>query len=127
MSTNRFLLIKALGHSIWSDVDHVICQLFAAELTGRTPVVYWGMESMYSASLNTNSFELFFQPVSDLTVEDVVRTEYTYYPPTWRYENVMAEDTDRLKMEFRDLKSMMNSDANVVVSDTYYPIVSMMP
>ena len=127
MSTNRFLLIKALGHSIWSDVDHAICQIYAAELTGRTPVVYWGMESMYSTSLSTNSFETFFEPVSEFTVEDAIRPEYSYYPPVWKYANVMADDTDKLKMEYRDLKGMMNSDANVVVSDVYYPIRAMMP
>ncbi|HHV31492.1 O-fucosyltransferase family protein [Caproiciproducens sp. LBM24188] len=127
MPNNRFLLIKALGHSIWSDVDHAICQIYAAELTGRTPVVYWGMESMYSASLNTNSFELFFEPVSEYTVDDVVRTEFTYYPSVWRYSNVLADDTDKLKMQDRDLKSMMTSDANVLVSDVYYPLRSIIP
>jgi len=82
MPTNRFLFIKAIGHSIWADVDHVICQVFAAELTNRVPVVYWGMESMYSASMNDNSFKLFFEPVSDYSVEDVVQPEFTYFPPT---------------------------------------------
>lgn len=127
MSTNRFLLIKALGHSIWSDVDHAICQIFAAKLTNRIPVVYWGMESIYSASMDTNSFELFFEPVSNFTVDDAVRKEYSYYPSTWSYENVMAEDTDRLKMECRNLKSMMDSDADVVISDIYYPLQAMLP
>jgi hypothetical protein len=127
MLTNRFLLIKALGHSIWSDVDHVICQIYAAELTGRTPVAYWGMESMYSASMNTNSFTLFFEPVSEFTLDDVIRTDYSYFPPVWKYENVMADDTEKLKMESRDLKSLMNSDANVVVSDVYYPLRAIMP
>lgn len=127
MSTNRFLLIKAIGKSIWADVDHVICQLLAAELTGRAPVVYWGMESMYTTALENNSFEAFFEPVSDCTVDDVVRTEYSYYPPTWKYGNVLAEDVDKLRMEHRDLKDMMNSDANVVVSDIYYPLRAIMP
>lgn len=127
MPTNKFLLIKALGRSIWTDVDHVICQIYAAELTGRTPVVYWGMESMYSTSIDTNSFEVFFEPVSEYTVDDVIRPEFTYYPSVWKYENVMAEDTDRLKMEERDLKSMMESDANVVVSDVYYPLRALLP
>jgi len=127
MSTNRFLLIKSLGRSIWADVDHVMIQILAAELTNRIPVVYWGTESLYSESISTNAFELFFEPVSPYTVHSVVRPEYTYYPPVWTYENVMAEDTDRLKMEFRDLKSMMRSNANVVVSDVYSPIWALTP
>lgn len=127
MSTNRFLLIKALGSSLWGEVDHVICQILAAELTNRIPVVYWGMESLYSGSLTTNGYELFFEPVSKYTFHDMVRKEYTYYPPVWKFENVLAEDTDRLRMENRDIKSMMKSDENVVVSDIYYPIRAFLP
>lgn len=126
MSINRFLLIKALGTSIWSDVDHVICQIFAAELTNRIPIVYWGMESLYSGSINTNAYELFFEPVSKYTVHDITRKEYTFYPLIWKYENLLAEDSDRLKMEHRDLNSIMKSDANVVVSDVYYPLRALM-
>ncbi len=127
MSTNKFLLIKALGNSLWGDVDHVMCQIFAAELTGRIPVVYWGMESLYSESLTTNAFEFFFEPVSQYTFHDVISKEYTYYPTVWKFENVLAEDTDRLRMENRDLKSLMKSDANVVVSDIYYPLRAFLP
>ncbi len=127
MPTERFLFIKAIGHSIWADVDHVLCQVFAAELTGRVPVVYWGMESMYSAAMDVNSFNLFFEPVSSCTVEDAVKPEFTYFPPTWEYGNVLAEDTDRLKMEDRSLKEQMESSANVVVSDVYYPLRAMLP
>jgi len=127
MSINRFLLIKALGNSFWADVDHVICQIFAAELTNRIPVAYWGMESLYSESINTNSYELFFEPVSKYTVHDIVRKEYTFYPTVWKFENLLAEDSDRFKMENRDLKSLMKSDADVVVSDIYYPLRAMLP
>jgi len=126
MQTNRYLLIKALGKSIWADVDHVMCQILAAELTNRIPVVYWGMESLYSESISTNAYELFFEPVSNLTIHDIARPGYTFYPPAWNSGNIFAEDTDRYKMEYRDLKSLMKSDANVVVSDIYYPLSSIL-
>ncbi len=127
MPTERFLLIKAIGHSVWADVDHAICQIFAAELTDRVPVVYWGMESMYSASISTNSFETFFEPVSNYTIEDVVRPEFSYFPPVWKFKNVIADNTDKLRMENRGLKEMMGSNADVLVSDIYYPISAMLP
>ena len=127
MSTNKFLLIKALGNSLWGEVDHVMCQILAAELTGRIPVVYWGMESLYSESITTNAYEFFFEPVSQYTFHDVISKEYTYFPTVWKYENLLAEDTDRLRMENRDLKSLMKSDANVVVSDIYYPLRAFLP
>ena len=126
MLTNRYLLIKSLGKSIWADVDHVMCQILAAELTNRTPVVYWGMESLYSESISTNAFELFFEPISNLTVHDIVHPGLTFYPPVWNSKNILAEDTDRFKIEGRDLKSLMMSDANIVVSDIYYPLSSIL-
>lgn len=126
MQMNRYLLIKSLGKSIWADVDHVMCQLLAAELTNRIPVVYWGIESLYSESIATNAFEFFFEPVSALTVNDIVRPGYSFYPPTWNIEKILAEDSDRFKMEYRDLKSLMKSDANIVVSDIYYPLSSIL-
>jgi len=103
-----------------------MCQLLAAELTNRIPVVYWGMESLYSESIATNAFELFFEPVSGFTVHDIIRPGYSYYPPTWNSDKILAEDSDRLKMEYRDLKSLMKSDANIVVSDIYYPLSSIL-
>lgn len=127
MPTKRFLLIKAIGHSIWADVDHVICQIFAAELTGRVPVVYWGIESMYSVSMNSNSFESFFEPVSGYSIEDVIQPEASYYPPSWNFQNALADDTDKLRMDHRDLKGMMESNADVLISDIYYPISAMLP
>ncbi len=127
MPNNRFLLIKSLGTSLWSEVDHVMCQIFAAEITNRTPVVYWGMESLYSEALTASSFELFFEPISAVNVHELTRKEYTFYPPVWNFGNLLAEDSDKLKMENRDLKSLMKSDANIVVSDVYYPIRSMLP
>src|SRR5690606_33540719 len=101
MQTNRYLLIKSLGKSIWADVDHVMCQILAAELTNRIPVVYWGMESLYSESISTNAYEFFFEPVSAVTIHDIVRPGYTFFPPSWNPENIYTEDTDRLKMENR--------------------------
>ncbi|NLG88790.1 MAG: hypothetical protein GX494_06165 [Clostridiaceae bacterium] len=126
MQMNRYLLIKSLGKSIWADVDHVMCQLLAAELTNRIPIVYWGMESLYCESIATNAYELFFEPVSGFTINEIIRPGYSFYPPTWNSENIFAEDSDRFKMEYRDLKSLMKSEANIVVSDIYYPLSSIM-
>lgn len=127
MSNDRFLLIKSLGTSIWADVDHVICQIFAAELTNRIPVIYWGMESQYSESINTNAYELFFEPINKYTVHDLTRKDYTFFPLVWRFENLLAEDSERLKLENRDLNSLMRNNANVVVSDVYYPMRAFLP
>lgn len=127
MPNERFMLIKSWGCGFWSDVDHVMGQLLAAELTNRIPVIYWGTNSLYAESFKTNAFELYFEPVSSYSIYDVINPEYTYYPPVWKFDNVMIEDLDKIAWKYRNLGEMMFSDANVVVSDVHYfirPIIS---
>lgn len=127
MANGRFLLIKSWGYSLWADIEHVMVMYLAAQLTNRIPVVYWGMESMYSSSISLNSFELFFEPLSQYSIYDVVHPDNTYYPPIWNFSNVMIDDPDKLKWEYRDINSIMESNADVVVSDVSYPISALIP
>jgi hypothetical protein len=127
MAGTRYLLIKSWGYSLWADVEHVMGQLLVAELTGRIPVVYWGMESMHSESIRTNSFELYFEPVSKYTEQDVIHPDFTYYPATWNFNNVLLEDPDKLKWEGRDLAGMLKSNADVVVSDVHVHVNAIIP
>lgn len=130
MATDRFLLIKSWGCGFWSDVDHVMGQLLVAELTGRIPVIYWGTNSLYSESFKGNAFDLYFEPVSNFTVEELNQPGYTYYPPIWNGKNLAVEDLDKVAWAYRNLGDMMQSDANVVVSDIHYfirPILHYIP
>lgn len=130
MPNERFLLIKSWGCGFWSDVDHVMGQLLAAELTKRIPVVYWGTNSLYADSLQTNAFDLYFEPVSNYTVHDVTRRDFTFYPPIWNSDNVIVEDLDKVTWMYRNLGEMMESGANVVVSDVHYfvrPLIQYIP
>ncbi|HVJ48136.1 O-fucosyltransferase family protein [Desulfitobacterium sp.] len=126
MPNDRFLLIKAWGCGFWSDVDHVMGQLLVAELTNRIPVVYWGTNSLYGDSFQSNAFELYFEPISDYSIHDLVQPGYTYYPPIWNSKNLMIEDLDKVAWMYRNLGDMMSSDANVVVSDVHYFIRPML-
>lgn len=130
MATDRFLLIKSWGCGFWSDVDHVMGQLLAAELTGRIPVVYWGSNSLYSESSKGNAFELYFEPISNYTIKELDQHGFTYYPPIWNGKNLTVEDLDKVAWAYRNLGDMMSSDANVVVSDVHYfvrPILAYIP
>ncbi len=130
MTDDRFLLIKSWGCGFWSDVDHVMGQLLAAEITNRIPVVYWGTNSLYGESFKTNAFDLYFERVSNYTIYDIVKPEYTYYPPVWTFDKIMVEDLDKVAWTYRNLGEMMNSDANVVVSDVHYfvrPLINYIP
>ncbi|WP_313562001.1 O-fucosyltransferase family protein [Ruminiclostridium cellobioparum] len=130
MPGEKFLLIKSWGCGFWSDVDHVAGQLLVAEITNRIPVVYWGTNSLYGESFKTNAFELYFEPLSDYTLNDVAKPEYSYYPPVWSFDNIMVEDLDKVAWTYRNLGEMINSDADVVVSDIHYfvrPIINFIP
>jgi phosphoglycolate phosphatase-like HAD superfamily hydrolase len=130
MPKERFLLIKSWGCGFWSDVDHVMGQLLAAELTHRTPVIYWGPNSLYAKSFDTNAFDLYFEPVSEYTIRDLIRPGYTFYPSVWNARNIMIEDLDKIAWSQRNLGDMMSSGANVVVSDVHYfvkPMIDYIP
>ena len=130
MPKERFLLIKSWGCGFWSDVDHVMGQLLVAELTNRIPVVYWGPNSLYAKSFQTNAFELYFEPISKYTIQDLAWPGYTFYPSVWNARNIMIEDLDKIAWTQRNLGDMMSSDASVVVSDVHYfvkPMIDYIP
>ncbi|NCB51975.1 MAG: hypothetical protein EOM54_08870 [Clostridia bacterium] len=52
-------------------MHHVLAQLLKAELTNRTPVVFWSKNSLYGTEEGENAFEHFFLPVSSYSVHDL--------------------------------------------------------
>lgn len=130
MTRHRFLLIKTWGWGFWSDMDHLTGQLLCAELTNRIPVVYWGPHSLYSEALSTNAFELYYEPVSEYGIHDVVQPEYTYFPPIWDASNVLVEDLDKTARLHRGIGELMASRADVAVSDVHFfskPLLGFIP
>jgi hypothetical protein len=116
----RFLLIKAWGAGFWSDLDDVQGKLMLAEITNRQPVVYWGRSSRYSVGDQVNSFEQYYQPVSQYSVTDLVKEEYTYDPPQWNPSNIYPDDgVKRGDRANKDIPSYLKSDARVLVTDIH--------
>jgi hypothetical protein len=63
----RFLVILPWRQGFWSEVDHALGQLLLAEITGRTPVIYWGPGCLYrprGLRAEQSAWDLFFEPVS---------------------------------------------------------------
>jgi protein O-GlcNAc transferase len=89
----RYLLIKAWGFGFWSDVSHVLGCLLLAEFTGRIPVTHWGVKSLYSDGTAIDAFQLYFQPVSAMTVEELAGKEASFFPSKWSSSNVLTDDT----------------------------------
>jgi len=86
----RYLLIQAWGFGFWSDVDHVLGSILLAQITGRTPLVYWGGNSLFTADRSANAWEQFFEPVSSLTLDALERPGLSFFPPKWSALNLRA-------------------------------------
>ncbi|HVJ48137.1 O-fucosyltransferase family protein [Desulfitobacterium sp.] len=127
MPNDRFLLIKAWSYILWEDVKHVLGQLLIAELTDRIPVVYWPTHCLHNGFVYTNGFELYFEPISNYTIFDIVKPEYTYYPPVWDHDNLLVEDQSKETWIYRNIGEIMSSNANVVVSDVYFDVYKLIP
>lgn len=127
MAGDRFLLIKPWSYRLWSDVEHVLGQLLIAEITNRIPVVFWPTHCLHNGFIHTNGFELYFEPVSDYSIFDLVKPEYTFYPPIWDADNLLMEDPGKDSWIYRSIGDLLSSDANVVVGDVYFSISEIIP
>ncbi len=127
MASDRFLLIKAWSYILWADVDHVLNQLLIAELTDRIPIVYWPTYCLHNGFMHTNGFELYFEPVSNYTIFDVAKPEYTFYPPVWDQDNLLVDDPSRETWVYRNIGDMLTCKANVLVGDVYFDLYNLIP
>lgn len=127
MANHRFLLIKAWSYILWADVEHVMSQLLIAELTDRIPVVYWPTHCLHNGFIHTNGFELYFEPVSDYTIFDLAKPEYTFYPPVWDEDNLLADDPAKETWVYRNIGDMMTCPADVLVGDVYFDLYNLIP
>jgi len=127
MSSDRFLLIKAWSYSLWADIDHVLSQLLIAELTNRVPVVYWPTHCLHNGVVQTNGFELYFEPISNYTIFSIAKSEYTYYPPIWDSDNLLVDDQNKETWIYRNIGDILSSNVNVVVGDAYYNVYELIP
>lgn len=113
----RFWLIKAYGAGFWCDMDHVVGGLLLAETTERTPVVYWGKNSLYGGSETVNAFEHFFRPVSAYTVHDLQQEHYRVFPGIWHVRNLLSEEGQRqIQTLWHPLEVMLSRPEEIVVS-----------
>lgn len=127
MSEDKFLLIRNWSFILWADVEHVLSQLLIAELTGRIPVVFWPTHCLHNGYVYTNGFELYFEPVSQHSIFELAKPEYSYYPPLWDSDNLLAEDLDKDTCLYRNVGDIISNNSNVVIGDVYIPVYHLIP
>jgi|HubBroStandDraft_6_1064221.scaffolds.fasta_scaffold124480_2 hypothetical protein len=126
------LLIKRWGAGFWSDVEHVVGQLVAADILARIPVVHWGISGPY-ADGKIDTFGLYFQPLSDLSVDDLTGS---VWPECWTAANITDDlpfaatghvnpaygyyefsmEKARVPIDQRRIKGMLGLPHDIVVS-----------
>lgn len=125
----RLLLIKAWGYGFWSDLDHVLGSLLVAELTGRTPLVLWGRNSLFRRPDTENAFEAFFQPVSGARLSDATAPGLSFYPEKWSRDTLSLEDLHKWDGPGSRLSGLylLGRSEDVVVSDFHTKLNDLIP
>ena len=125
----RYLLIKAWGYGFWSDVSHVLSQLLVAEITGRTPVVHWGSNSLFGDDTGTNVFEHYFETVSGVRLEDLQKESFEIWPPKWNHRNLTEDEINKWGGDWSRMYGvyLLGRPERLVVSDFHTGVFDIRP
>ena len=123
----RYLVIREWGFGFWSDVSHVLGALLLAEATGRIPVTWWGSQSLFSDGADRDAFQDYFQPVSDVRLQDLPDT-FTggFFPPRWNAANLKTT-TDAKWQERTGPVYFLNRPERVAVCDFFAAMPNVIP
>ncbi len=125
----KFLLIKAWGNGFFSDLDHTLGLLLLAEMTGRTPVIHWGRNSMFAVDPERDAWREYFEPVSALGIDDLVGKGYDFWPPKWNEASLRLENWQKLDGPYSRLSGLhaLNRPERVVVADYFSGVPTLLP
>jgi protein O-GlcNAc transferase len=100
-----------------------------AEMTGRTPVVHWGGNSLFSDDPSANAFEHFFEPVSGIGQRDLVTQCRSFYPPKWHAGNLALYGINQFAGPWSRCSSLyaLERGEDVVVSDFHHAVHDLVP
>jgi hypothetical protein len=129
-ATDRYLLIKSWGFGFWADMVQVLGSLLLAEITGRIPVVHWGPESLFSDKSEHNAFLHYFEPVSEMTLQQLSRMrDASFLPARWNAGNLARSSAAKWqgKASRFGLPHFLNRHETIAVSDFHIGVVNAMP
>lgn len=125
-----YLFIRSWGHGFWSDVDHVLTSCLLAELLGRTPVVDWGDNCLFTPlGSGINGWGQFFHPVSDADPAHLLSHDYSIWPPKWTRGNIRGPAINLLQGEHSRMSAMhfFDRDEDILVADFHTSIRLLLP
>jgi hypothetical protein len=80
-------------------------------MTGRIPVVHWEEQPVQHRS-EKDAFSTFFEPVSPLTIDDLIGGGRDFFPQI-REHNLRGEESTRLPAHGRGSPSSTSTDPSV--------------
>lgn len=129
LTGERFILIKSWGKGFWSDVDHVVGGLLLAEMTGRTPVIHWGPNCLFTAPGIDNAWPRYFEAINELAIDSVTGDDQTYFPSKWSASNLCEENLNLWQGPGSRVTnlSFLNRPETVVVADFHVSVAALVP
>lgn len=128
---DRYLIIKAWGYGFCSDLDHAVSGLLLAEMSGRTPVTYWGSNSLFSVDPQRDAFREYFEPVSPVRLDDVIAesSDDDFWPPKWTRDTLHLERLQKQEGPYSRLAGvqLLNRPERVVVADYHLSTMTLLP
>ncbi len=84
ITEEKYFLINSWGSGLGFDLLYLMQQLLIAELAERKPVVYWGANSLYNDNPDSDCFSRYFEPINDLTIDDLSVYLPDVFPEHWQ-------------------------------------------
>jgi tetratricopeptide (TPR) repeat protein len=129
-SGDRYLLIKSWGFGFWADMVQVLGCLLLAEITGRMPLVYWGVDSLFSDKSERDAFTHYFEPVSAVPLQQFAQMpNASFFPPRWNAGNLTQSGISKWdgKGSRAGAVYFLNRPETIAVSDFHIGVVNVMP
>jgi len=125
----RYLVIQPWGCGFWGEVDHVLCQLAVAEITGRIPIVHWGAQGTYAARGRENSWEAYFQPVAGVRLPDLAGEERRVFPSYSQSSGLARTSLEQGRPHDQRTSSLyaLSAPEEIVVADRYDRLLDILP
>ena len=83
MAEPRYIIAREWGFGFWSDMGHILSVLLIAEITGRIPVIHWGNNCLFGDGQGGNAFDLYWQRLNEVGIEDLTEAGLSFYPQEW--------------------------------------------
>jgi hypothetical protein len=87
------------------------------------------VNSLYSLDSAKNAFNLYFENISNKTIEDIRSVNFSYWPPKWNSNNLLIDDLQKWDGPYSRVSGLyfLSREEDVIVSDFWTPVFSILP